>query len=159
MTTRVGEVRDAELIARTMRAFNAEYDDPAPDQAWLAARVSELLARDTAVVLLEATPTGAAEGVADGFTLARLRPSLWSDALEAYLAEVYVRPDLRGRGLGRRLMEATLAHLAERGATYVDLTTTNADEAAVALYESLGFDRHERRGPDVVSYYFERDLP
>ena len=63
MTTRVGEVRDAELIARTMRDFNAEYDDPAPDQAWLAARVSELLARDTAVVLLEG---GHLRALADG---------------------------------------------------------------------------------------------
>jgi hypothetical protein len=23
----------------------------------------------------------------------------------------------------------------------------------------MGFDRHERRGPDTISYYFEIDLP
>ena len=39
------------------------------------------------------------------------------------------------------------------------ITTTNQDEAAVALYESMGFDRHERRGPDTISYYYEIDLP
>ena len=52
-----------------------------------------------------------------------------------------------------------MAHARERGATYMDLTTTNQDTAAMALYESMGFDRHERRGPDTVSYYFEIDLP
>ena len=41
----------------------------------------------------------------------------------------------------------------------MDLATTNQDTTAVALYESIGFDRHERRGPDTVSYYYEIDLP
>jgi ribosomal protein S18 acetylase RimI-like enzyme len=66
---------------------------------------------------------------------------------------------LRGRGLGRRLLAAAIRHASERGATYMDVTTTNRDVAAVALYESMGFDRHERRGPDTISYYFEIDLP
>lgn len=151
--TRVATVADAGEIARLLRAFNAEFDEPAPGQEWLAARVADLL-RDgaTAVVLLE---TG---DRADGLALMRFRPSLWEPADEAYLAELYVRPELRGRGLGRHLLTAAMRHARERGATYMDLTTTNQDTAAVALYESAGFDRHERRGPETISYYFEIDL-
>ena len=93
-----------------------------------------------------------------GLALMRFRPSLWEPADECYLAELYVRPAMRGRGLGRALLEAAMRHASERGATYMDLATTNKDEAAVALYESVGFDRHERRGPETVSYYYEIDL-
>lgn len=156
--TRVASAADADVIARTLRVFNAEFDEPAPEQDWLAARVAELIrGGDTAVVLLDAgsEPSETADGVA----LMRFRPSLWDPADECYLAELYVRPGLRGRGLGRRLLAAAMRHASERGATYMDVTTTNRDVAAVALYHSMGFDRHERRGPDTISYYFEIDLP
>jgi ribosomal protein S18 acetylase RimI-like enzyme len=152
--TRVATVDDADEIARLLRDFNSEFDDPAPDQPWLSARVAELLRQGaTAVMLLEVASESA------GLALMRFRPSLWDGADECYLAELYVRPPLRGRGLGRRLLTAAMHHASERGATYMDLTTTNQDTAALALYESVGFDRHERRGPDTVSYYFEIDLP
>lgn len=149
---RIATTDDALVIARTLRAFNAEYDDPAPEESWLAARVADLLGDDTLVVLSEQS-----EEVV-GLALLRIRRSLWEDADEAYLAELYVRPELRGRGLGKALLVETMAEARRRGCTYMDLTTTNQDEAAVALYESVGFDRHERSGPDTWSYYFEIDL-
>jgi ribosomal protein S18 acetylase RimI-like enzyme len=158
VATRVATAADAGGIALVLRAFNAEFGDPAPEQEWLAGRVAELLrAGSSAVVLLERQPRGGADP--DGLALMRFRPSLWEPADECYLAELYIRPELRGQGLGRRLLTAAMRHARERGATYMDLTTTNQDTAAVALYESVGFDRHERRGPDTVSYYFEIDLP
>jgi ribosomal protein S18 acetylase RimI-like enzyme len=151
---RVATLDDADEIARLLRAFNAEYDEPTPAQEWLAGRVAELArGGDTAVLLLEGPSTK------DGLALMRFRPSLWEAADECYLAELYVRPELRGRGLGRQLLTAAMRYAAKRGATYMDLATTNKDEAAVALYESMGFDRHERRGPDTISYYYETDLP
>lgn len=77
--TRVADVEDADEVARLLRAFNAEYDEPAPEQAWLASRLIELLRQGTtAVVLLEAS--GQIGGAADGLALMRFRPSLWEDA-------------------------------------------------------------------------------
>ncbi len=154
--TRVATIADAGEIARVLREFNAEFSDPAPSQEWLSARVAELLSGgDTSAVLLCVDDPGHVDGLA----LMRFRPSLWEPADECYLAELYVRPQLRGRGLGRLLLTAAMRHASEGGATYMDLTTTNQDTAAMALYESMGFDRHERRGPETVSYYYEIDLP
>ncbi len=148
--TRVATAADADQIARMLRDFNAEFGEPAPERAWLADRVAELItAGSTAVLLLEED---------HGLALMRFRPSLWEAADECYLAELYVRPAVRGRGLGRALLLAAMRHARQRGATYMDLTTTNQDKAAMSLYESLGFDRHERRGPETVSYYYEIDL-
>lgn len=47
-----------------------------------------------------------------------------------------------GRGLGRRLMHAGLARLADRGVTSATLYVEADNEAAVHLYRSLGFVDH-----------------
>jgi ribosomal protein S18 acetylase RimI-like enzyme len=58
---------------------------------------------------------------------------------------VFVAPSHRGRGLARRLLEAViaLARNAE-GIRQLNLTAYAANQAAVALYESLGFTVYGR---------------
>jgi ribosomal protein S18 acetylase RimI-like enzyme len=151
---RIAVAADAADVARLLIDFNTEYDDPVPTHEWLSGRIRDLIERgDTDVVLLED------ERSAIGVAVQRYRPSLWDAAEECYLAELYVVPARRGRGHGRMLLTAAMRRAAARGASYMDLTTTDQDEAAVALYESVGFDRHEGRGPEVLSYYFEIELP
>jgi ribosomal protein S18 acetylase RimI-like enzyme len=88
----------------------------------------------------------------------RFRTAIWSDALECYLAELYVVPAQRGRGLGRALMLAAMELARERGADHMDLGTSDDDVAARALYESLGFSNREGRPDGPVNYFYERDL-
>ncbi len=142
-----GFVAAAELLV----AFNREYDDPAPDPAWLATRLERLIADGGTSVLLAGDP-------AVGVAVVRLRPGLWDDGLEAYLAEFYVVPALRGRGIGGGFLDDVIAHARRRGATYIYLTTTTADEAARRVYERRGFDCHEGRGEGPTSLYYELDL-
>ena len=56
-------------------------------------------------------------------------------ALRAHLADVFVLPETRGRGLGRALVEAALAH--PDLATVTRWTLTTAD--AHGLYAGFGF--------------------
>jgi ribosomal protein S18 acetylase RimI-like enzyme len=58
----------------------------------------------------------------------------------AAIGNVYVRHDHRGQGLGRRVTEAVLAELAD--VETVGLNVRADNEAALRLYESLGFARH-----------------
>ena len=138
-------------IGRLLHDFNTEYDDPTPGPARLAERIERLLANgDTAVLLAGAGP--------DGLAVLRFRPAIWSEALECYLAELYVVPAMRGRGLGRALMKAAIEFARERGADYMDLGTAETDVAARALYESLGFSNREGKPGGPVNYYYEREL-
>jgi putative acetyltransferase len=57
----------------------------------------------------------------------------------AELRRVYVRPDERGRGYGRVLVNEALARARRAGYTHVQLETLDAMSEAIALYESLGF--------------------
>src|SRR5262249_10864130 len=93
----------------------------------------------------------------DGVAVMRFRPSIWSAALECYLAELYVVPARRGQGLGRALMERAMDTARAEGADFMDLGTSDDDAAARRLYESLGFRNSEKPG-GPVSYYYEREL-
>ncbi len=55
---------------------------------------------------------------------------------------MYVRPQWRGQGLGRRLVLAALEHARERpGVRVAQLTVTEGNGPAEALYEGCGFVR------------------
>lgn len=142
---------DAQAAADLLDAFNREYDDVTPGPQQLARRLVQLMADGTTVVLLAGDP-------AVGVAVLRLRPALWTEALECYLAELYVRPDLRGRGIGRSLLAACLDAARECGADHIDLGTSEDDLAAVALYESMGFTNREGGPGGPVMYCYERDL-
>ncbi len=142
---------DAADVGRLLHAFNREFDDPAPAPEWLAERFRRLLAGgDTAGLLGGQGP--------DGIAVLRFRPALWSDALECYLAELYVSPGCRGRGLGRVLLKGAIELARGRGADRMDLGTSETDTAARALYESAGFVRREHPPDGPIMFVYEREL-
>jgi ribosomal protein S18 acetylase RimI-like enzyme len=151
MRIRKASPGDAFAFGRLLYAFNVEFDEPTPSAEEIAERAAPLIESGEIVVLF----AGAGP---DGFAQFRFRPSLYSGALDAYLEELYVVPERRGRGLGRALLEAAMEHAREHGAAHIDLGTSEDDVAAIGLYESMGFTNREggKDGPRML--YYERDL-
>jgi ribosomal protein S18 acetylase RimI-like enzyme len=58
-----------------------------------------------------------------------------------HTTQICVMPGYQGRGLGRRLIAATIAALRARNFAALSLTVTAANERAVRLYEQIGFKR------------------
>jgi GNAT superfamily N-acetyltransferase len=142
---------DAADIGRLLYDFNREFDEPAPAPAVLAERLWQLIeGGDTLIVL-------AGEGP-DGLAVLRFRAAIWSSGLECNLAELYVAPASRGRGLGRALMEAALSEARLRGADTMDIGVDEPDLVARRLYESLGFSNRVDRADGPVMYVYEREL-
>jgi ribosomal protein S18 acetylase RimI-like enzyme len=142
---------DAAAIARLLHDFNAEYDEPTPGVKALTKYSRQLLEEGEMDVLL------AGDGP-DGISLLRLRPSVWTGKPEAYLQELYVIPPLRGQGIGRALLEATIALAREAGATGIDLNTGETDTAARGLYESAGFTNREGSPDGPPMLFYEREI-
>jgi len=149
--TRTATASDTDSIGELLYAFNKEYDEPTPTPQQLSDWFKMLLKTgDTAVVLGGHGP--------DGIAVLRFYPSIWSEGLECYLAELYVKPDLRGQGLGRAIMNAAMELARNKGADYIYLSTSEDDVAARKLYESSGFTNHESRPDGPIMYTYEREL-
>jgi ribosomal protein S18 acetylase RimI-like enzyme len=142
---------DATDVARLLQDFQEEFDEPSPGVETLTERYRELIRkREMSVLLVGDGP--------DGFAQLRYRPWVYSAGLVAYLEELYVVPSLRGKGLGRALLEAAMETARAEGAEQMELGTSEADTAALALYESAGFTNREGTPDGPVMLFYEREL-
>ncbi len=70
--------------------------------------------------------------------------------LEGEVAEVYVSPEHRGRGVGEMLMQQAVRLFRERRVTLGYVWTRPDNEAAVRLYQSAGFENNRQL---VLTWY------
>jgi GNAT superfamily N-acetyltransferase len=145
----VAGVEDAGQAAALLDAFNREFDDPTPGVEALTRRVRELIQEDTGTFLLTDELAVA---------LLRFRPSVWTRGLVAYLEELYVVPDARGRGHGRALLEAAISYARTRGATSMEIAVDEPDAPAIRLYESAGFSCQVEPGSEAIMRFYEREF-
>ena len=74
---------------------------------------------------------------------------------------MYVRPQFRGLGLGRLMLEQLAEYGRQRGVAVLRLETGIHQAAAIRLYEQFGFQRIPPFGPyreDPLSLCFEKRL-
>lgn len=82
---------------------------------------------------------------------------------EAKLRLLYVEPEMRGTGLGRRLTQECIAFAKARGYQQLTLWTNDILHAARHIYQSAGFvllseEKHHSFGHDLVGQYWALDL-
>jgi ribosomal protein S18 acetylase RimI-like enzyme len=152
-TVRRATPGDAGAVARLFQDFQDEFDEPSPGLEAAEGRYADLIRnRDMTVLLVGEGP--------DGFAQIRYRPWVYSPGpnAHAYLEELYVAPSLRGRGLGRALLEAVIRTAGDEGAAHMELGTSEDDVAARSLYESAGFTNREGSPDGPMMLFYEREL-
>jgi len=142
---------DAGVAARLLHRFDTEYHEDIDEPELLERRYRAQLAKGDLIVLF------GGEGP-DGFAQLRYRAQVYSDAPAANLEELYVKPERRGEGLGRALLEAAMEEARAHGADHIDLGTSTDDTEARGLYESAGFTNREGKPDGPAMLYYEREL-
>jgi len=133
-------IDDADWLALNARSFADHPEQGALQQADLDARIADgwfdpgdfLIARD-------------GSGTMIGFCWLKVDGGESSGEMGETIGEFYavgVDPAHQGEGLGRRLVNAGLSRLAERGIRVASLYVEGDNVRAVALYRSVGFDSH-----------------
>lgn len=79
----------------------------------------------------------------DGTIAGYICPTLVFD--EGEILNVAVRSDLRGKGVGRLLLETALSRLSTMGAARIYLEVRPSNRVAASLYKSCGFVARGRR--------------
>jgi GNAT superfamily N-acetyltransferase len=76
------------------------------------------------------------EGVI-GFTHCLFRPSTWTETDYCYLEDLFVDPNIRGKGIGRALMNKVIEIAKEKNSKRVYWTTQEFNKTARVLYDSI----------------------
>jgi ribosomal protein S18 acetylase RimI-like enzyme len=134
---------DAAAVASLLVAFRDHlgFDQPSDDA--VLASVARLVEDPATDYLLGASEQGAP---AAGLVQLRYRWSVWRDAEDCELEDLFVSSDARRGGLGRALVAAASDRARERGCGRIALDTAERNEAAVALYRSFGFSDEAYEG-------------
>lgn len=139
MRFRTATEQDAGGILALMREYYTEDGYPWSEAQQRAALLG--LIRDAGfgrVWVLEA------DGIA-GYLSVTLGYSLLYGGQDAFLDEIYLAGEVRGRGLGREAIRLAVSYARERGARAIHLEVEPHREAARRLYGEAGFVDHGRR--------------
>lgn len=129
---------DLDRLLALALAFRQEHGPEMP-----ADRLTDVLRP-----LLEGLPHGAAYLIGPrraplGYVVLSFGYSLEMGGIDGFVDEIYVRPQVRGRGLARDALSALLQELARAGMGAIHLEV-DRESAAGGLYQRLGFERRER---------------
>ena len=143
ITISTADVVDDALVAAFEKLIpQLSRSNPAPDADTLRSIVDS--EASTLLVALDEEGT-----IVGSMTLAMFRIPT---GLRAWIEDVVVDEDARGRGVGRLLNERALEIARDAGARTVDLTSRPSREAANRLYQRLGF---VARDTNVYRYSFD----
>ena len=128
------EVRPApaDALSEPLKLLEEALRDGEPLPQALAGR----LARDVEGGDLEVLSAHAGDRLV-GVAVLAFRPGVSVGADFASVEELHVRPQERGRGVGRALLAAVGERCRGRGVSYVEVQT---DDEAAPFYEALGFE-------------------
>ena len=125
---RLAEVADGPELARLNQAFNGVVEPPEE----LAARLVDPRRVDYPLLAL-------AGGRAVGFASLRLAPCVFYPEPYAELAELYVEPGWRRRGVGKALVSMAESLARQAGAAEIVLLTGPGNLGGQAFYRAMGY--------------------
>jgi ribosomal protein S18 acetylase RimI-like enzyme len=135
MTFRPATLADIPQVVQLRSAFYAEEgypDDPVRATQLLAQLVSD--PRYGRLFVIEG----------EAYVLVTFGFSLEFDGRDAFVDELYVAPDARGRGYGTRALAIAEEACREHGVSAIHLEVELENEKARRLYERTGYEAHSR---------------
>ena len=134
MSVRPAEKRDVGVIMRFIKEL-AEYEGLAHEVIADEASLERFLfgehpVAEALIAEFQTTPIGFALYFATFSTFVG-RPGL-------YLEDLYVRPDMRGKGVGTLLLQHVARLARERGCGRLEWSVLNWNKPAIRFYEALG---------------------
>lgn len=138
ITIRSIQPKDNPFIAKIIRTALEEYDEAKPGTVYTDPTTDELYQTFSAapksgyfIAELEEKIIGGCgiyptKNLPDGY---------------AELVKIYLQSEYRGKGIGKQLMDKSIAYAKEQGYTHLYLESFPSLKEAIVLYEKIGFER------------------
>ena len=134
---------EAETVARLLVDFRDHLGESWPSENSFLASVERLIERPDTEFWLgspdDDTPPAAVSQL-------RFRHSVWTASEDCWLEDLFVRDDARRKGVATALVQRAIDRARERGCRRIELDTNETNDAAVALYERMGFSANSKGG-------------
>jgi ribosomal protein S18 acetylase RimI-like enzyme len=145
---------DHDDIVSALRAAHAQFADVLPARIYQAylANILDVRGRLADSDLLVAELDGEIVGTITYYPDASKEGWDWPAAWAGIRAAGVV-PQARGMGIGRRLVEACIARARAQKVEAICLHTAEFMEAAVIMYERIGFRRRPEFDQDISSFF------
>lgn len=125
-----------EALKQEPQAFSSSYEDDVlmSDEQWQS-KLANYSDGKTGIIL-----AADLNGELVGIMNSRIEQSRKMGHV-AFIHGVYVKPEFRGKGIGKKLLEEILQWIeGHREIVKINLDVTTEQEAAIALYKSVGFE-------------------
>ena len=136
---RLAELEDLPPLLDMIRDFHRGEGIASPAEA-VEAAVRVLLGRSTGRIWMIADENGATAG----YMVLTFGFSIEFEGRDAFVDELYLKPEYRGRGWGTAAVEFAAAAASELGIKALHLEADRGKDRVVHLYRSLGFREHDR---------------
>lgn len=146
---------EAETVGRLLVEFRDLLGTDWPSENAILASVERLLEDRETEFLVSAPDEDAAPA---GVCQLRYRWAVWTAAPDCWLEDLYVTRAARGRGVGVALVEAALERARARGCRRIELDTSEGNQAALRLYERMGFSPSSKSDAPTRDLFLGRRL-
>jgi GNAT superfamily N-acetyltransferase len=127
------EAGDEAEWRRLWRAYLAFYKTERPEQVYATTFARLLSGKENEfkgfIALVDGRPVG--------LTHYLFHRTCWAEADTCYLQDLYADPEMRGKGIGRALIEAVYAAADDHGAATVYWMTQDFNATARQLYDRI----------------------
>lgn len=132
---RAASVSDAATILRFIREL-ADYENALHEVAATEQSVAESLFGEGSVSRAAICET--TDGVPAGFAVWFKTYSTWQSKNGLYLEDLYVTPDHRGGGVGKKLLRHLARVAVEEGCGRFEWSVLDWNEPAIRVYDAIG---------------------
>lgn len=154
MEIRIASLEDLEHLLPLVVGWRDMMQRSYPDDQTLKSSIEGMIASSDTEFFLATGDDG--NGL--GFIQQRYRFSLWLNALEATLEDLFVSADSRKKGIGARLVQFAIQRAENNGCRSIKLDTNARNRDAIRLYKRMGFLSNSTRFPDSHQLSFEKGL-